>query len=102
MGEALLDRLSAFCAEFLVHAVDVEGRAEGIEKELAGLLGNWEGLPVTYAGGVHSYGDLEQLHVLGRNRLNVTIGSALDLFGGNLSWKRVSEICRKWSECTIK
>lgn len=102
MGEALLDRLSAFCAEFLVHAVDVEGRAEGIEKELAGLLGNWEGLPLTYAGGVHSYGDLEQLHVLGRNRLNVTIGSALDLFGGNLSWKRVSEICRKWSECTIK
>ena len=93
VDEALLDRLSAYCDEFLVHAVDVEGKAEGIEESLAALLGKWDGCPVTYAGGVHSYEDLELLRRLGRNRVNVTIGSALDLFGGKLSWERVLEIC---------
>lgn len=95
---SLLDRLSVFCDEFLVHAVDVEGRAEGIEEELAVLLGEWGGCAVTYAGGVHSYEDLERLRELGGNRLNVTIGSALDLFGGQLSWERVMEICRLSSD----
>ena len=52
------------------------------------------GKPMTYAGGVHSYEDLELLKKLGRNRLNVTIGSALDLFGGALSWEKVSEMCK--------
>lgn len=95
--EALLERLSAYCDEFLVHAVDVEGKAGGMEEGLIRLLGGWAGKPVTYAGGVHSYEDLEILRRLGRNRLNVTIGSALDLFGGNLSWKKVSEICAAYS-----
>ncbi len=105
IGEPLLDQLSAYCDEFLIHAVDVEGRAEGIEEELAAILkkveeltailGRWEGRPVTYAGGVHSYEDLDRLRELGRNRLNVTIGSALDLFGGDLSWKKILEICEK-------
>ncbi len=90
---ALLDRLSEFCDEFLIHAVDVEGKSEGIEEELAELLGRWSGRTVTYAGGVHSYGDLRLLKRLGRDRLNVTVGSALDLFGGSLSWKKVLEIC---------
>lgn len=90
---ALLDKLSGFCDEFLIHAVDVEGKAEGIEEELAGLLGGWGKKPVTYAGGVHSYDDLRLLRELGRNRLNVTIGSALDLFGGSLQWEKVLEIC---------
>jgi len=92
--EALLDRLSEYCDEFMVHAVDVEGRAEGIEEELAALLGRWGKRPVTYAGGVHSYDDLRLLKVLGRNRLHVTIGSALDLFGGGISLKKTLEICR--------
>ena len=70
-----------------------EGRAEGIEKELAALLGTWEGKPMTYAGGVQCYEDLELLRRLGNNRLNVTVGSALDLFGGPLKWQRVLEIC---------
>lgn len=87
----LMDKLAGFCDEFLIHAVDVEGKANGIEKELAALLGEWGGLPITYAGGVHSYEDLELLKTLGNNRLNVTIGSALDLFGGNLSWEKVLE-----------
>lgn len=92
---ALLQKLSAYCDEFLVHAVDVEGKEAGMEKELLSLLGSWEGKPVTYAGGVHSYEDLEILRDLGRNRVNVTIGSALDLFGGALSWKRVAALCKK-------
>ena len=88
-----MERLSAYCDEFLVHAVDVEGKANGIETELAGLLGAWGKLPVTYAGGVHSYEDLKILKELGNNRLNVTVGSALDLFGGKLEWKKVLELC---------
>ena len=66
-----------------------------MDEELIRMLGSWEGKPVTYAGGVHSYEDLERLRVLGRNRLHVTIGSALDLFGGVLSWKKIVEICRQ-------
>lgn len=91
----LLDRLADNCDEFLVHAVDVEGRANGIEEELAAMLGSWGKRPVTYAGGVHSYEDLELLRRLGEGRLNVTIGSALDLFGGGLAWNRVLEFFEK-------
>lgn len=94
MDPELLDRLSGYCDEFLVHAVDVEGRAGGIERELALMLGQWGKMPVTYAGGVHSYDDLQQLREYGRNCLNVTIGSALDLFGGVMEWQKVLEICR--------
>lgn len=92
--EELLERLSEYCDEFLIHAVDVEGKAEGIEEELAAFLGAWTGRPMTYAGGVHSYEDLALLKKLGKNRLNVTIGSALDLFGGKLSWRKVLDMCR--------
>lgn len=85
----LLDNLSAYCDEFLIHAVDAEGKAKGIEIPLAKLLGNWSGLPITYAGGVGSFEDLRQLKELGQNRLDVTIGSALDLFGGNMVFEEV-------------
>ena len=77
-----------------MHAVDVEGKTEGIERELAALLGQWGKKPVTYAGGVHSYEDLDLIKKLGKGRLNVTIGSALDLFGGTLEWEKVLQICR--------
>lgn len=87
----LMEELAKYCSEFLIHAVDVEGKANGIEKELAAMLGEWDGLPITYAGGVHSYEDLDLLKELGKNRLNVTIGSALDLFGGNLKWEEVQK-----------
>lgn len=89
----LLDRLADCCDEFLIHAVDVEGKAEGIETQLAALLGAWGKMTMTYAGGVHSYEDLELLRELGQNRLNVTIGSALDLFGGSMSWEKVLTYC---------
>ena len=94
VNEALLDRLASYCDEFLIHAVDVEGKAQGIEQEVVRLLGNWGKLPITYAGGVHNYRDLELLQELGRNRLNVTVGSALDLFGGEMEWKKILEICK--------
>lgn len=89
LSAAVLDELAGFCAEFLVHAVDVEGKARGIEEPLARLLGEWGGLPVTYAGGVGSFADLAKLKELGRGRLNVTIGSALDLFGGEMNYEEV-------------
>ena len=85
----LLDRLAEYCDEFLVHAVDVEGKASGIEEELASLLGRWNRIPVTYAGGVRNFDDLRKIRELGHGHLNVTIGSALDLFGGTMSYQKV-------------
>lgn len=89
-----LDELARYCDEFLIHAVDVEGKADGIEEELALLLGEWGKMPVTYAGGVHSYEDLRLLKKLGQGRVHVTVGSALDLFGGPLELKEVLRECR--------
>ena len=73
--EDLLEQLAGYCDEFLIHAVDVEGKASGIEEELVRLLGNWGKIPVTYAGGVGDFEDLARLKKLGKNMLNVTIGS---------------------------
>lgn len=93
LDERVLDELSRYCDEFLIHAADVEGKAAGIEAPLIKLLGSWDGCPVTYAGGVGSYEDLQLLRELSRNRIDVTVGSALDLFGGSLSYRRVLELC---------
>ena len=89
----LLDKLSSYCCEFLVHAVDVEGRVNGIEKELVAMLGSWGRIPFTYAGGVSSFDDLKCIRQLGQNHLNVTIGSALDLFGGEMEYDKVIAFC---------
>ena len=91
--EKTLNELSSYCDEFLIHAADVEGKSAGIEQELAVMLGRWKGIPMTYAGGVGCYEDLEQLRVLGQNHLDVTVGSALDLFGGPLSYEKILELC---------
>lgn len=85
----LLDKLSSYCDEFLIHAVDVEGKARGIETSLVSLLGNWGKHPSTYAGGVHNFEDLKLLKELSQNKVNVTIGSALDLFGGSMRFQEV-------------
>lgn len=82
-----MNELGSHCAEFLVHAVDVEGKANGIETELAGLLSGYTDRPVTYAGGVGSMEDLELLRKYGKDRLDVTVGSALDLFGGTIPFE---------------
>ena len=89
LTEAVLEELSGYCDEFLIHAVDVEGKSNGIEEDIAALLGRWDGIPVTYAGGVGSMEDLSRLKELGRGRVDVTIGSALDLFGGPLRFEDV-------------
>ena len=87
--EEVLEQLSTYCDEFLVHAVDVEGKQSGIETELVKLLGQWGKCPITYAGGIHTFEDLEAIRLFGNEKLNVTIGSALDLFGGNLAYESV-------------
>jgi phosphoribosylformimino-5-aminoimidazole carboxamide ribotide isomerase len=78
-----LGKLSKFCAEFLVHAVDVEGLCRGIDRELVEKLGEWTSVSTTYAGGANSLADLEDVARLGQGKVDLTIGSALDIFGGS-------------------
>jgi phosphoribosylformimino-5-aminoimidazole carboxamide ribotide isomerase len=77
-----LRKLAGSCAEFLVHAVDVEGLCRGIDRELVEKLGLWTPIPATYAGGANSLADLEEVTRLGQGNIDLTIGSALDIFGG--------------------
>ncbi|MBP7949767.1 MAG: phosphoribosylformimino-5-aminoimidazole carboxamide ribotide isomerase [Verrucomicrobiales bacterium] len=78
--------LSDFAAELLVHAADVEGRQAGMDHDLIARLADWASLPVTYAGGARSVGDLAAVERLSRGRVDLTIGSALDIFGGPLAY----------------
>ncbi|HKO53901.1 MAG TPA: phosphoribosylformimino-5-aminoimidazole carboxamide ribotide isomerase [Polyangiaceae bacterium] len=80
---ATLEHLSQSCAEFLVHAVDVEGLCRGVDSELVEKLALWSPIPSTYAGGANSLADLELVTELGQGRVDLTIGSALDIFGGS-------------------
>ncbi|XP_034224375.1 1-(5-phosphoribosyl)-5-[(5-phosphoribosylamino)methylideneamino] imidazole-4-carboxamide isomerase, chloroplastic isoform X1 [Prunus dulcis] len=89
LDEEILDFLANYADEFLVHGVDVEGKKLGIDEGLVALLGKHSPIPVTYAGGVTGMGDLERIKVAGLGRVDVTVGSALDVFGGNLSYKHV-------------
>lgn len=73
--------------------MDVEGKAQGIEEKLAALLGDQCKIPATYAGGVHNFRDLEILKKLGKGKIDVTIGSALDLFGGDMKFEEVCALC---------
>lgn len=97
VNAAGLEHLSRFCAEFLVHAVDVEGKRQGIEEALLAILADGSPVPVTYAGGVRSLSDLDRIAELGQGRVDFTIGSALDLFGGEVpygavvAWQRAGE-----------
>jgi len=84
-----LDRLAFYCDEFLVHAADVEGRQEGIDRDLVGFLSGYKKVPITYAGGVHDYGDIDLISYLSDDNMDFTVGSCLDLFGGHLSYKRI-------------
>ena len=78
-----LQKFSTYCDEFLIHAVDVEGLCRGIDGELVEKLGAWSPIPMTYAGGANSLADLEAVTKLGQGKVNLTIGSALDIFGGS-------------------
>ena len=95
LNESTIQELSESCDEFLVHAVDVEGKAQGIEEELAAMLGSVCRIPTTYAGGVHDFEDLRRLKELGKGRIDVTIGSALDLFGGSMKFEDVLTYIKK-------
>ena len=82
LSAAVLEKFSQSCAEFLIHAVDVEGLCRGIDGELVEKLAAWSTIPATYAGGANSIADLETVRRLGQGRVGLTIGSALDIFGG--------------------
>ncbi len=81
-GETLKN-FAASCTEFLIHAVDVEGLCRGIDRELVTWLGEWAPVPTTYAGGASSLDDLVEVTRLGQGKVHLTIGSALDIFGGS-------------------
>lgn len=82
VSQATFVRLAPHCAEFLVHAVDVEGKCEGMDEKLISSLAEWCDRPVTYAGGARSVDDLHRAQMLSEGKVDVTIGSALDIFGG--------------------
>lgn len=83
-----LETLSRYCDEFLIHAVQVEGKRAGIDEELAGLLsGIRVDIPFTYAGGISNVKDIEKIFRISKGKMDITIGSALDIYGGNLPYK---------------
>lgn len=94
LTEQVLEELSGWCDEFLVHGVDVEGKASGTEEELVQILSAWNGLPITYAGGIGSMEDLEQFYRISKGKLDFTIGSALDLFGGKIPYREVASVAK--------
>jgi phosphoribosylformimino-5-aminoimidazole carboxamide ribotide isomerase len=83
VNQESLVKFSGYCSEFLVHAVDVEGLCRGIDRELVQKLGGWTPIPLTYAGGANSITDLETVTKLGQGKVDLTIGSALNIFGGS-------------------
>ncbi|MDY0133306.1 MAG: HisA/HisF-related TIM barrel protein [Desulforegulaceae bacterium] len=88
----LLDYLSKYCFEYLIHAVDVEGKCSGIETELVKLLAKSSKITVTYAGGISSEEHIEQIKVMGKGLIDFTVGSALDIFGGTgLKYQELAE-----------
>lgn len=96
LSEKILKEISLYCDEFLIHGVDVEGKASGIDETLAEIMGNYaseEGtLPITYAGGIGSMEDIERFKMIARGAVDFTVGSALDLFGGALSYNNVKQM----------
>ena len=88
----VLGELSSYCSEFLIHAVDVEGKQQGIDTQLIAYLGEWDGIPITYAGGIHTYENIETIANLGKGKIHVTVGSALDLFGGSLEFDKLVQL----------
>ncbi|MCQ2498003.1 MAG: phosphoribosylformimino-5-aminoimidazole carboxamide ribotide isomerase [Lachnospiraceae bacterium] len=94
LNKAVLDDLSQYCDEFLVHAADVEGLSSGIEPVLVSILRS-SPIPVTYAGGIHSMDDIDLLRMLGESKVDFTIGSALDIFGGYMKFDDVVNYSRE-------
>nr|WP_106784845.1 phosphoribosylformimino-5-aminoimidazole carboxamide ribotide isomerase [Lysinibacillus timonensis] len=95
VNEKSISYIEQFCDELLIHAVDVEGKRSGMQEELVQDLANWTSIPTTYAGGVRSLEDLKKFEEISSGKLHVTIGSALDIFGGDLAYKDVVAYCKK-------
>ncbi|MEZ5325265.1 MAG: phosphoribosylformimino-5-aminoimidazole carboxamide ribotide isomerase [Verrucomicrobiales bacterium] len=95
LNDETLDFFADYCAELLVHAADVEGKCGGMDEELIQVLGRWGKLPVTYAGGARSIDDLARVNSLSSGSVDLTIGSALDIFGGSLIRYRD---CVEWNQ----
>lgn len=95
IDKAVIADLSDYCDEFLIHAADVEGKCNGIEKDVVTILKDSVQIPTTYAGGVRNVEDLALIKELGGDRIDVTIGSALDIFGGSgLTYREAVDSCR--------
>jgi phosphoribosylformimino-5-aminoimidazole carboxamide ribotide isomerase len=95
VNAANLSELAAYCDEYLIHAVDVEGKREGVQEKLAAQLAEWATIPTTYAGGARSLEDLERFRDITGGKLDITIGSALDIFGGRLPYRDVIAYTRQ-------
>ncbi|EKD39035.1 MAG: hypothetical protein ACD_75C00525G0003, partial [uncultured bacterium] len=96
--EVLTD-LARFCDEFLIHAADVEGKCSGIEVVLVEKLAQWTPIATTYAGGIRDSADLRLINEAGKGRLDCTVGSALDIFGGkSLAYRDAVDFCRLTEE----
>ncbi|WP_299118224.1 phosphoribosylformimino-5-aminoimidazole carboxamide ribotide isomerase [uncultured Eubacterium sp.] len=92
INEKQLDELSKYCDEFLIHGVDAEGKSGGMEKELVEILAKWNKIPITYAGGISSIKQIEEFKRISGGKMDFTIGSALDLFGGKLPYNEIKNI----------
>ena len=84
-----LEKLGCCCSEFLIHAVDVEGKQSGIDRSLLQILASSATVPCVYAGGISTFKDIELIESAGNGKIHYTIGSALDIFGGKLPYKEV-------------
>ena len=91
LNKSLLERLAGCCAEFLIHAVDVEGKCAGIDTQLLEILSEYSPIPCVYAGGIRSFEDIYTIEKCGNGKVAYTIGSALDIFGGTLSYREIAE-----------
>lgn len=94
----VLYRIAEYCDEFLVHGVDVEGKASGVEEELIAILCSQDQIPITYAGGIGSLEDLKRFQTISQGKLDFTIGSALDLFGGKIPYQTLKHFSCQASE----
>lgn len=91
MELSLMKRLESYCDEFLVHGVDVEGKASGVAEDLVRILADYHGRAITYAGGIGTMEDLERFREISGGNMDFTIGSALDLFGGEIPYDRIKK-----------
>lgn len=84
-----LKLLSKYCGEFLIHSIDQEGKRQGIDENLLAILKNFNIVPVTYAGGIKNIANIKKIKSIGNEKINFTVGSALDIFGGDLEYKKL-------------